>query len=114
MVIVVFYYYVGKKQHLLASLRKTERNIFVPSGLVTGVFEELPQIPNTPIHRDANHKFADYFLGAGLPVQKPISIELTKESLSQLMQISPERVHISSDLIERLLEVFPFDIFPKK
>ena len=54
------------------------------------------------------------FLGAGLPVQKPISIELTKESLSQLMQISPERVHISSDLIERLLEVFPFDIFPKK
>ena len=31
-----------KKQHLLASLRKTERNIFVPSGLVTGVFEELP------------------------------------------------------------------------
>ena len=46
--------------------------------------------------------------------QKPISIELTKESLSQLMQISPERVHISSDLIERLLEVFPFDIFPKK
>ena len=32
-----------KKQHLLASLRKTERNIFVPSGLVTGVFEELPQ-----------------------------------------------------------------------
>lgn len=33
-----------KKQHLLASLRKTERNIFVPSGLVTGVFEELPQV----------------------------------------------------------------------
>lgn len=43
MIIVVFYYYVGKKQHLLASLRKTERNIFVPSGLVTGVFEELPK-----------------------------------------------------------------------
>ena len=31
-----------KNQHLLTSLRKTERNIFVPSGLVTGVFEELP------------------------------------------------------------------------
>lgn len=45
MIIVVFYYYVGKKQHLLASLRKTERNIFVPSGLVTGVFEELPIFP---------------------------------------------------------------------
>lgn len=45
-IIVVFYYYVGKKkQHLLASLRKTERNIFVPSGLVTGVFEELPKAP---------------------------------------------------------------------
>lgn len=79
-----------------------------------GIPAQWIQITNTPIHRDANHKFADYFLGAGLPVQKPISIELTKESLSQLMQISPERVHISSDLIERLLEVFPFDIFPKK
>ena len=44
MIVVVFYYYVGKKQHLLASLRKTERNIFVPSGLVTGVFEELPLV----------------------------------------------------------------------
>lgn len=79
-----------------------------------GIPAQWIQITNTPIHRDANHKFADYFLGAGLPVQKPISIELTKESLSQLMQISPKRVHISSDLIERLLEVFPFDIFPKK
>jgi len=79
-----------------------------------GIPAQWIQITNTPIHRDANHKFADYFLGAGLPVQKPISIELTKESLSQLMQISPERLHISSDLIERLLEAFPFDIFPKK
>ena len=40
---LVFYYYIGKKkQHILASLRKAERNIFVPSGLATGVFEELP------------------------------------------------------------------------
>ena len=30
-----------KKQHLLASLRKTERNIFVPFSLATGFFEEL-------------------------------------------------------------------------
>lgn len=33
-----------KKQYLLASLRKPERNIFVPSGLVTGFFEELPLV----------------------------------------------------------------------
>ena len=37
-----------KKQHLLTSLRKTERNIFGPSGLVTGVFEELPYL----VHRE--------------------------------------------------------------
>lgn len=52
MTIVVFYYYVGKKQHLLASLRKTERNIFVPSGLVTGVFEELPKTSFSLEYRD--------------------------------------------------------------
>ena len=52
MIIVVFYYYVGKKQHLLASLRKTERNIFVPSGLVTGVFEELPKTSFSLKYRD--------------------------------------------------------------
>lgn len=52
MIIVVFYYYVGKKQHLLASLRKTERNIFVPSGLVTGVFEELPKTSFSLEYRD--------------------------------------------------------------
>jgi len=51
-IIVVFYYYVGKKQHLLASLRKTERNIFVPSGLVTGVFEELPKTSFSLEYRD--------------------------------------------------------------
>ena len=33
-----------KKQHILASLRKAEQNIFVPSGLATGFFEELPWI----------------------------------------------------------------------
>ena len=52
MIIVVFYYHVGKKQHLLASLRKTERNIFVPSGLVTGVFEELPKTSFSLEYRD--------------------------------------------------------------
>ena len=34
---------MAKKQHILASLRKAEQNIFVPSGLATGVFEELPK-----------------------------------------------------------------------
>ena len=43
---LVFYYYIGKKQHILASLRKAEQNIFVPSGLATGVFEELPEPPD--------------------------------------------------------------------
>ena len=41
---LVFYYCIGKKQHILASLRKAEQNIFVPSGLATGVFEELPKV----------------------------------------------------------------------
>ena len=41
---LVFYYCIGKKQHILASLRKAERNIFVPSGLAMGVFEELPLV----------------------------------------------------------------------
>ena len=43
-IVLVFYYCIGKKkQHILASLRKAEQNIFVPSGLATGVFEELPK-----------------------------------------------------------------------
>ena len=41
--------YWQKKQHILASLRKAEQNIFVPSGLATGVFEELPQ---TRLHQE--------------------------------------------------------------
>jgi len=41
-IVLVFYYCIGKKQHILASLRKAEQNIYVPSGLATGVFEELP------------------------------------------------------------------------
>ena len=32
-----------KKHHFFTSLRKTEQNIFVPFGLATGVFEELPE-----------------------------------------------------------------------
>ena len=33
---------MAKKHHFFTSLRKTEQNIFVPFGLATGVFEELP------------------------------------------------------------------------
>mgnify|MGYP007113815975 CR=1 FL=1 len=41
--------YWQKKQHILASLRKAEQNIFVPSGLATGVFEELPYVLVSPL-----------------------------------------------------------------
>ena len=35
---------MAKKHHFFTSLRKTEQNIFVPFGLATGVFEELPLV----------------------------------------------------------------------
>ena len=43
---------LAKKQHILASLRKAERNNFVPSGLATGVFEELPKTSFSLEYRD--------------------------------------------------------------
>ena len=38
---LVFYYCIGKKQHILASLRKAEQNIFVPSGLARGFLKSF-------------------------------------------------------------------------
>ena len=63
---LVFYYCIGKKkQHILASLRKAEQNIFVPSGLATGVFEELPKVcPNKKCnlrnYKDDDHLRSSY------------------------------------------------------
>lgn len=78
-----------------------------------GIPAQWIQIQGTPIHRDAKHKFADYFLGVGLPIQKPISVELKQESLAQLISVSPQSVQISNRLIDRLFDAFPFDIFPR-
>ena len=35
---------MAKKQHILASLRKAEQNIFVPSGLARGFLKSFPSI----------------------------------------------------------------------
>ena len=41
-IVLVFYYCIGKKkQHILASLRKAEQNIFVPSGLARGFLKSF-------------------------------------------------------------------------
>ena len=45
-IVLVFYYCIGKKQHILASLRKAEQNIFVPPGLARGF---LKSFLNTPL-----------------------------------------------------------------
>lgn len=79
-----------------------------------GIPAQWIQIKGTPIHRDANHKFADYFLGVELPVQKPFTVELRQGSLSQLVSVNLEPVHISNNLIDNLLDAFPFDILPPK
>ena len=60
-----------KKQHILASLRKAERNNFVPSGLATGVFEELP--------KDFETFAAGYFLGLG--IKKPTAEDICRLSV---------------------------------
>ena len=65
------------------------------------------------IHRDSKHKFFDYFLGATVPVQLPISIDLNSAGLSQLAGFSPDVVHIPDLTIDRLLDAFPFDVFPR-
>ena len=60
-----------KKQHLLASLRKTERNIFVPSGLVTGVFEELPEIGEVSIPI-RHHEFDEVIHGVAIHLNRVV------------------------------------------
>ena len=40
-IVLVFYYCIGKKQHILASLRKAEQNIFVPPGLARGFLKSF-------------------------------------------------------------------------
>ena len=42
-IVLVFYYCIGKKQHILASLRKAEQNIFVPPGLARGFLKSFPK-----------------------------------------------------------------------
>ena len=91
MIIVVFYYYVGKKkQHLLASLRKTERNIFVPSGLVTGVFEELPK--NRRLH----------ILYKDGSLQKEDTASIAKEMFVEAYQHSTTHNHETKKLIDAI------------
>lgn len=43
-IVLVFYYCIGKKQHILASLRKAEQNIFVPPGLARGFLKSFPSL----------------------------------------------------------------------
>ena len=44
-IVLVFYYCIGKKQHILASLRKAEQNIFVPPGLARGFLKSFLRVP---------------------------------------------------------------------
>jgi hypothetical protein len=38
-----------KKQHILASLRKAEQNIFVPSGLARGFLKSFPKCSSNEV-----------------------------------------------------------------
>ena len=84
---LVFYYCIGKKQHILASLRKAEQNIFVPSGLATGVFEELPKKLIDAIHN--NPKITQ----AELAVLQGYSLSKIKRQIAELQ---------SKGLLERI------------
>lgn len=75
-----------------------------------GIPAQWVQIKGTPIHRDAHHKFTDYFLGVNLPVQKPIAVELKKENLINLSNTDLKSAYISEHIIDRLLNIFPTEL----
>lgn len=96
------------------------RKVFSTSlhGIILAQAYDVPvrwiQVKRRSIHRDAEHKFVDYFLGAGVPAQAPIEIELTKPKLKELTEVMPGTVHIADAVVDRLLGAFPFDKFPAK
>ena len=72
-----------------------------------GIKAQWITLKNKPIHRDATHKFMDYFLGVGAPIQKPIVIDLQEESLKSLRRIIPKEFTICEQVKTKLLARFP-------
>lgn len=77
-----------------------------------GIPAQWIRVENTPIHKDEDHKFADYFGGVNLPGQTAKVVMLKRESLVELMKIKPKREEISSEMADKLLAAFPSDVFP--
>lgn len=72
-----------------------------------GIKAQWITLKNKPIHRDAAYKFMDYFLGVGAPIQKPVAIELRKDSLCALRKVVPETFTICEQIKSKLLTSFP-------
>ena len=83
-----------KKQHLLTSLRKTERNIFVPSGLVTGVFEELP------LEFDGFHTPYDLYIENGeIRVRRLPDMEPPDDVIAKQVRAKRDRLIAETDYL---------------
>ena len=100
---------MAKKQHILASLRKAEQNIFVPSGLATGVFEELPYIlkrivgDSIPVVTMLHGYPAVYF-----PPNIPRGIKTATEASDIVQVLRPEFVDVLLDILpSATVEVIP-------
>lgn len=74
-----------------------------------GINAQWIRLANFPIHGDECHKFYDYFLGVNQPIQEPLVIQNTIESISTLSNIHIESAKWQYN-DEKLLDVFPLEL----
>jgi pyruvyltransferase len=64
-------------------------------------------VGSLPIHEDAEHKFLDYFLGAGQTAQEPETIRLDPESIASTVERTTMPRILPFTMAKRLLDAFP-------
>lgn len=72
-----------------------------------GIPAQWIQLKGRRIHSDENHKFNDYFLGARLPVQRPLRIKCSLDDFKALSDFRVSAVEIRNSIGDSLLSALP-------
>ena len=72
-----------------------------------GIPAQWIQLRGRRIHSDENHKFNDYFLGAQLPVQRPLRIKCSLDDFKALSDFRVSAVEIRNSIGDSLLSALP-------
>lgn len=70
-----------------------------------GVPVQWIELQGTPIHEEASHKFFDYFEGAMVNPQNPISINVGSEGFSNLRNLEVSYATVPREVGQRLIDV---------